>query len=172
MNHDNMNDLLALYFHEGHNRQIKETAEHVKQCSICQNYLSDIERIDQKFNLLRDEVPPQQSIQLILNRISKKEQPRARHRFFISARRLVPFGFAVLGSVLFFMLIRWTMTVSIFSFIHDWWLIRSIGEFGASALILWLIGFMVCVVITPVLILEYQSQLSKTSHTWKYIYSK
>ena len=51
MNHDNMNDLLALYFHEGHNRQIKETTEHVKQCSICQNYLSDIERIDQKFNL-------------------------------------------------------------------------------------------------------------------------
>jgi len=172
MNHDNKNELLALYFQEGHSHRIKKSSEHVKQCDECQQYLHEIENIDQKFSLLSEETLPSQLNEQILKAILQKKQPHVQRRFIFNPRRIVQFIFSFIGLVVLFVLIKQTIIASIFPHIKDCWMIESIGELGLSAFILWILGFIVCIIITPVLILEYQNPLNETKYSWKYLYSK
>jgi hypothetical protein len=155
MNHENKNQLLTLFYHEGTEREEKKIASHVRACESCQEYLKIVKQTDELLNQWRDEQPLPQTLDLILANVSSTELKPIQARQVFSATPIlqIAFSLGIILTLLYFVQSKISL-LPIWHSLERWWLVQAIGSFGVVTILFFCIGTFITLSLTPILVFK------------------
>lgn len=163
----NKNRLLALYFHEGTEREEKKIRGHVEQCSECRDYLLQLEETTHLLNSVTEVKPLDGTLDMIVDTLPLNA-PETIQTVEWAKTDILPVKsiISIVGILLFI-----TGSLVFLYFFHDkldflpfWdaleksWAGKYLGSWGMAAILFFLFGTFISMALTPVLILENQSK--------------
>lgn len=161
MYHENKNQLLTLYYHDGSEREEKRIREHVQSCASCQENLRLLKQTGGTLDLWNDEQPLPNTLDLILENIPAVQPAALRKTPFLS---VLPF-FHIVFSILFIVSIIYIVQDKISSLpmwhaLEQTWIVQAIGSFGVVTFLFFCIGTFITLAIFPTLFFNFQERKS------------
>jgi hypothetical protein len=161
----NKNKLLTLYFHEGGEREEKIIQKHVHRCKECQEYISFLEKTHLSLSEWKDEKPHADTLNMILKRIPQKQVKPVSTKLAVPVFPLL----MIISSVLVMLTIILVLKDKITRFpfwesIENLWIVQQMGSFGVTTVLVFLLGILISLSLTPILIFESRSKNYRYTH--------
>jgi predicted anti-sigma-YlaC factor YlaD len=153
--HENRNPILNLYFHEGTSGEERRTARHIRSCPQCRDYQETLARVDGLLSAWEDEIPAPDTLEQVLNRLPS-ERPKAKPaRASISFVPIFEIA-AVLVMILagLFGLQSLIYRLPLWKVLEQNWIVQSLGSFGVTVILFFVLGTFITLCLAPVLLLE------------------
>ncbi|MGE5315664.1 MAG: anti-sigma factor family protein [Acidobacteriota bacterium] len=147
--------LLDLYFHEGEEGRLSELSAHAARCPQCRAYLASVKRTMGLLSELGEEEPAERVIGSILAEISVAPAAPAIRK---TGADVVPILQIAFGEILIFALIYFIKIQISFTWcweaLEKYGIVRSIGSFGVSVILVLLAGSFITLALAPILLME------------------
>jgi hypothetical protein len=155
----NKNKLLTLFFHEGNEREEKKIQEHVLFCNECRGYISNLEQTDQSLAQWKDEKPRPDTLDRIMQNIPQKQLKPAANKTAVPVFPLITIIFSAIAILTFIVLVKDKITrFPFWKTIESFWIVQQLGPFGVTAFLVFILGFVLTLSLTPILIFESRSK--------------
>lgn len=155
----NKNKLLTLYFHEGSEREEEKIQEHVLGCSECREYILNLEQTEKSLVQWKDEKPRPDTLDLIMQNIPQKQIKPAKSKTAVPLFPLLAIIFSAAAILTFIVLVKDKITrFPFWKTIESLWIVQQLGPFGVTAFLVFLLGFVLTLSLTPILIFESRSK--------------
>jgi len=155
----NKNKLLTLYFHEGNEREEKKIRKHVHLCKECQKYISNLEKTNLSLKQWKDEKPHPDTLDLILQNIPQKQIKPAMTKPAVPVFPLVMIISSAAAILAIIILVKDKITQFPFwQTIESFWIVQQLGSFGVTMVLVFLLGILITLSLTPILIFESRSK--------------
>lgn len=153
MQHPNKNRLLEYFYKEGNEPEIRKTGKHLHDCHECSEYLNTLKNTCGILDKFEDEMPAENSFELIMKTVDAAPRRATAKRQAISLMPYFQIAFAIpfILSVIYFIQSKLQL-LSVWEKLQDIWIIEKIGSFGVVAVIFFLAGSFITMAMAPVLL--------------------
>ena len=167
MQHPNKNRLLEYFYKEGGEPEISKTGEHIHYCPECREYLHTLKNTCGILDGLEDEMPAENSFELIMKAadIAPKKGRATRQGISLMPYFQIALAIPFILSVIYFFQSRLRL-LSAWEWLQDIWIIQAIGSFGLIAVIFFLAGCFITLALAPALILS-SEKLTNSNQTYE-----
>lgn len=167
MQHPNKNRLLEYFYKEGSKPEIRKTREHLHDCPECREYLQSLKSTCAILDELEDEMPAENSFELILKAADTMPKKATVNRQGISLMPYFQIALAIpfILSVIYFFQSKLRL-LSMWEKLQDIWIIQTIGSFGLIAVIFFLAGCFITLALAPALLLS-SAKLTNRNQTYE-----
>lgn len=151
----NKNHLLGFFFGEVTDREMKKIQNHIQLCPQCREYLGILEQTRERLQQLPLEKPRVDSMDRIMKNIAGTAKKQAEVK---SVSHLVPLLWIPLTAITILIAISLVkeslIRIPLWHTLKTFWIVQQLGSFGMTAILFFLTGILITLLITPILIFE------------------
>ena len=157
MPHENKNQILAFFYHEGTEREQRKIRKHVQSCSSCQEYLHQLKRTETALNHIDDEKPAPNTLDMIFENIPSVQPKLAKQKQIVP---VLPF-IHIISSILFILSLVYIIhnkfsVSSLWQSLEKYSVLKSIGSFGVVIFLFFCVGTFISLALFPTLFFDTQ----------------
>ena len=159
MPHENKNQILSLFYHEGTYREQKKIRKHVQTCDSCQEYLHELKRTEFALNKLKEEKPLPNTLDMILENIPSVQPKLAKQKKVLPVLPFIHISSSILFILSLLYIIHNKFSVSsLWQSLEKYAVLQSIGSFGVIIFVFFCIGTFITLALFPTLFFDSQKQ--------------
>ena len=151
----NKNHLLDFFFGEVTDKEKKKIQDHIQLCPRCREYLGVLEQTRDRLQQLPLEKTQADSMDQIMKNIAGTAKRQAEIK---PGSHLVPLLWIPLTAITILIAISLVKDnlagFSIWQPLKNFWIIQQLGSFGMTAVLFFLTGILITLLVTPILIFE------------------